>query len=183
MPRRRWNFSVLQLLLLTALCGLCAGVVAMSRQAAGRSPLQNLRFSPDGRWLAACYYNEEVRVWDLDRGRLHARLRVPADDSGYVALSGARFVDQDTLVALRVMGDMERRAELVLWDVRRNRERRTIPVSTEWDNFAVSPDGNLLALNAVTDFLKESRQGRSSFGTSRRVSPVPSYKPILTRRT
>ena len=147
MSRRRWNFSVLQLLLLTALCALCAGVVATSRQAVlGQGDfLGKLLFSPDGRWLAACSYDGGLRVWDLQRRRLHAWHRASADAPVLVGFSGATFIDQDTFVILRWIDDWDRRVELVFWDARRNQEKRTIQVSPSFAGYAVSPTGNLVA--------------------------------------
>ncbi|MCL4201168.1 MAG: WD40 repeat domain-containing protein [Pirellulaceae bacterium] len=147
MSRRRWNFSVLQLLLLTALCGLCAGVVAMSRQTAANAYLENLLFSPDGQWLAACYHGGRVRVWDVHRRRVHSSPSPLASDSHYVDFSGAGFVDGDTLAVLRCDYDGQGRRELVLWDVQQNKLKTTIPTVPWVYRYCVSPAGKVVTVH------------------------------------
>jgi WD40 repeat protein len=146
MSRRRWNFSVLQLLLLTALCGLCAGVVAVSRQAAGSAYLENLLFSPDGKWLAACNQGE-VRVWNLERKRLHASSSVRAGGALHVDFRGAGFIDRDTFVASRYGYDTESWQDLVLWDVRQDKLKKTLPTSTLAYRYCVSASGKVVVVN------------------------------------
>jgi WD40 repeat protein len=156
---RRWNFSVLQLLLLTALCGLCAGVVATSRKTVPDALLENLVFSEEGRWLAAGYLGGEVRVWDLERRRLWARIRASSPDSASLDFHGARFIDQDTLALLR----RERGsagAELVLWDVRQNRESRAIEIPPGPERYAIAPASGLAGVFYPSDSRMENATDR-----------------------
>lgn len=155
MSRLRWSFSVQQLLLLTALCGLCAGVIASSRQAVWDSQWARLQFSPDGRWLAEFMEDGQLRVWDLERRRLYARVRIPSGDSG-LDFQDARLLDQDTLIVLRQSTTPETGAELVRWDIRRNRALSMIPVSPGCQQYVVSTTANL----AVFFLPSESEEGK-----------------------
>ncbi len=148
MSRRPWNISILQLLLLTALCAMCAGVIAVSRQNAGVHFVQRLVFSPDGRWLAACYVDGSIRVWDVARRSTASRRVTLGDQSAFIDVSGARFIDDDTLVVVKQAYTPQRSDRLLLWDVRRNEPVKTIPFTPMAEIWAVSPAGGLAATSA-----------------------------------
>jgi hypothetical protein len=153
MARRRWNFSVLQLLLLTALCGLCAGLVAASRRT-GSSPFfvtsSSSRPTVIGWWQCT-----PPRVARLGFAAASASLAEPEPLArvGFIAICLGQDSSTRTLWYSCATGSngLPTR-ELILWDVRRNTEVKTVKVTPTAYGYKVSPSGRVLLLSSRDGF-------------------------------
>jgi len=125
MTPSRFRFTLGELLLLTALCGLVMGMVTASRREAGRWYVQGLYFSPDGRFLVADYLGERVRLWNVQSSNPRTvELGLKNERPAHLRVLG--FADSDTLVGQRADFAAGRvTSQLVLWNVLEDRLERT----------------------------------------------------------
>jgi WD40 repeat protein/tetratricopeptide (TPR) repeat protein len=121
-----------------------------------------LRFSPDGKTLAAGGYNGIVCLWDVETGTMIRRPLV----AGSIVLSVAFSPDGRLLAAgtaSPVAGTADRMNQAVLWDLDSG-ERRGEPVRFKgWVHAPVfSPDGAAVAIGSAESFVRiiETASGR-----------------------
>ena len=96
----------------------------------------SVAFSSDGSLLAAGSYNGMIHLWDLVKGKERATL------NGYTRqISNLGFsLDGSVLVSSSMDGT------LFLWDVNTGSQRFTTPLESLDQRFALSPDGETLAI-------------------------------------
>jgi WD40 repeat protein len=107
----------------------------------------DLSFSPDGRVLLACdYWAETVQLWDVAKGQLLRRLRLP----------GLRRVEHTPLLLSpdgTTLASAEVRRVVRLWDARTGQPRMRLPghVSTPYE-LAFSADGQEVVSYTVSPY-------------------------------
>lgn len=141
MSGRKFNFSITQLLLITALCGLVAGLVAAARRESSTRYLQLIGFSPDGRLLMALRPMDSMIVWDLSQepaGR--ADLSMGAGTAPHDARSSA-LVDESTVASVVYQPNRNQPAEILVWDISNNSQKTSIPLKYWPHSVAFSPHG------------------------------------------
>jgi WD40 repeat protein len=93
-PWRIPRFTSLQLFLATALCALVLGLFTAAWRASNYSQVTAVRFSPDGKYLAARYESGDIQVWDVG-SRRPRRVAAIASPSPW---AGLHFAGNETLV-------------------------------------------------------------------------------------
>jgi WD40 repeat protein len=142
MNRWRFNFSVTQLLLLTAFVGLWAGVLTASWRVLEYNGLGSLAFSPDGRYLAAHKHRGGVRLWDLAEDVPSCRRLSLGRGAGYFHSDATRFLTPTTLVAYDIEYRAQPTVKVVEWDVVQDRLVKESELSPlHWCDMAVSFHG------------------------------------------
>ncbi len=143
MSGRKFNFSITQLLLITALCGLVAGLVAASRRESSTRYLHGLAFSPDGRLLTALGATNSIVVWDLSRDPpTQANLSMGADVHYGQSCT---FIDESTVAMLVSPRTPTYSVEILFWDVIRDVRKKSIPVDPMSSLVTFSSDGHRAA--------------------------------------
>lgn len=120
------------------------GAVQVTLEAPGAGYMRIVRFSPDGRSIAAGAEDGVVRVWDAETGA--RRFHVDGGSGGYNALTWS--ADGRRLAAGSIDGTA------YVWDVRDGEARRLAALSAEdtqhgVQGVAFSPDGSLLATGDI----------------------------------
>lgn len=143
MSGRKFNFSITQLLLITALCGLVAGLVAASRRESSTRYLHGLAFSPDGRLLAALGATDSIVVWDLSRDPpTRADLSMAANVHYGQPCT---FIDESTVAMLVSPTTPTYSVEILFWDVIRDVRKKSIVLRPVPSVVAFSSDGRRAA--------------------------------------
>jgi hypothetical protein len=98
------RFTMLQLMLAAALCGLVLGLATSAWRASRQAQVSHLAFSPSGKFLAAKYSGSSVQVWNVagDRPRLAAHF--PGGQFfgfDFFDVNPIQFVGDTTLVDLQ----------------------------------------------------------------------------------
>jgi WD40 repeat protein len=142
------RFSLTQLFLMVALCGLAAALVATSRQRASYANIRCVAYSPDGRFVLAQYSSGRLRAWEMKRPDLPARdfaceLRISGELVGTCEFNG-----RPQAVVLLVAGNTT--SEIVVWDLKGNRETRSVSIPYLTGGQAVSAEGPLAATLSLT---------------------------------
>ncbi len=142
----KFNFSITQLLLITALCGLITGLVAASRRESSTRYLHGLAFSPDGRLLAALGATDSVIVWDLSRDPpARAELPIGADSHLYYHDQSLAFIDESTVAVVVPRTTPNIGVEILLWDVIRDVRKKSTPLKPMQSLVTFSSDGRRAA--------------------------------------
>ena len=96
----------------------------------------DVRFSPDGAWLASAGSDQTVKIWERGTGRMLRSLYSDLGAIGEIAISP----DRRWLAAAATAGPV------TIWDVGSGATVRTIGADLPWtEAVAFSPDGRLLA--------------------------------------
>ncbi len=158
----RFRFTLSELLLLTALCGLVMGMVTASRREVGRWYPERLYFSPAGRFLVADYFGERVRLWNVQSSNPRTvELGLKNEGRSYLQVLG--FADSDTLVG-RHLDESEGRvtSQLLLWNVLEDRLERSHAI-----DFSPSSDACLGSTGESVVVIAPWGSGRWTFGNCR----------------
>ena len=131
MPR----FTILQLLLVTALCGLFAGWVTQAWRAGSYYHLTSAEISPDGKRLATAYDRGNVEVWDISGSRPR---KVASHQTSGAYLQGMCFTDAGAIVLCQLGG---RGSELAVWDIAAKEQRTVVRATTHFAAWDVSLNG------------------------------------------
>lgn len=132
----RWpRFTLLQLFLATALCGLLAGWLTQVWQAGAAAQLAGMEISPDGKWLAARYLGGETKVWDISGPQPREVTNLPLPRGPLMQM---RFTLGDALLVHAAGG---RSSELVRIDLKTGRATTLIRSSQPFYTWAASQDG------------------------------------------
>jgi WD40 repeat protein len=110
-----------------------------------KTMLNYLAFSPDGRTLAGCDYEGNIRLWDTESAKARATLK--QEDKRRIA---ALAFSPDGRTLATAVGDRPGKDRepglIVLWDVASGRQRLTLTGHTNAVlTVAYSPDGKMLA--------------------------------------
>jgi WD40 repeat protein len=136
--------------------------------------IQSVALSADSKWLASSsLYDDAVRVWEADTGRLKYSLRRAVGGAGQVA-----FSPDGTVLALNGFDPMLPGAEpwekaaLTLWDLGAGKARQQFQHPVSMQSIAFSPDGKWLAAGASDYRLRvwDRASGELRFTSPRRQS-------------
>ena len=92
------RFTTLQLLLAAALCALLLGLATGSWRASAYSQVTAVRFSPDGKYLAARYASSSIQVWDVSDARARRVAAITSSSPWAYDNSGLHFANNETLI-------------------------------------------------------------------------------------
>ncbi len=106
----------------------------LQRTLRGSDGFMSVKFSPDGKLIAAGGHNNEIRIWQHD-GKLHLRLQGHSD-----AVSGISFHHNGITLA-----SSSRDKTVKLWDLRGTSRTILRGHTDRVTDVAFSPDGNFLA--------------------------------------
>ena len=101
-----------------------------------------VQFSPNGKQLLTTSDSEDARLWDVETGRLFARLK--PTDPGWGEGSSGVFRPDGKVVAVHSFG-----YGIYLWDCATGLLKPTVSIDTFTSRYSIagfSPDGKLLAL-------------------------------------
>jgi WD40 repeat protein len=104
-----------------------------------RAPVENVAYSPDGRWLATACIGGAVRIWEAKTQRLVRILVVPKTTSAEWLRGLAWSPDS------RYLATSQQNAAVELWEVETGRRLRTLRSPGPIRTVAWSPDGRSLA--------------------------------------
>ena len=122
-----------------------------------REEIEQVRLSPDGKWLATVTEKGLVKLWDLGTGR--AAHALPTGDSYPRDLA---FSPASTLLAVaNTNSEKLATLELTLWDVKTGKERRRWNCAKAARALAFSPDGKILASGDEQVKLWDLRTGKA----------------------
>ncbi len=115
-------------------------------------------FSPDGRLLASVAADHCVHVWEVATGKELLRLGPHAQEVGCLTFTpdGKRLISAS--------GARDKRGTVYFWEVATGKEIRHIPIPdvaetrTTWP-FAISPDGNTLAVEGLGRIMGKNANG------------------------
>ena len=119
-----------------------------------------VQFSPDGKQLLTTSDSEDARLWDVETGRLFARLKPP--DRGFGEGSSGIFRPDGKVVAVHSNG-----YGVYLWDCATGLLKNTVVGDTFTNRHSLagfSPDGKLLAIyrDRVAIEMRDSETGALS---------------------
>ena len=141
----------------------CPGALGTVRWRHGNQVMA-VAFSPDGTRIASGSMDEAIHLWDASTGKLLRILR------GHEAWVSAVFFTPDGKQLISCGGDNTAR----VWDVGTGKELRRWTIHGGW-NFALSPDGKLLAGNGPPAPTTPSLFGTSPPGTGSGSCPSREY--------
>ncbi|HZL87830.1 MAG TPA: WD40 repeat domain-containing protein [Pirellulaceae bacterium] len=129
------RFTILQLLLVTALCGLLAGWATQAWRAGSQFRLTAAEISPDGKRLATAYDGGTIDVWDISGSRPK---KVASRQMTGAYFQSLRFTDGGSLFIYQLGG---RGSELVAWDIAQDRAKTVVRTPQQFLAWDVSLDG------------------------------------------